>query len=237
MLIDKWNQPTMSRYVFSCQQLCNPEESMNSEFTKEDLDIATGETWDRVKDAQLMRSMLLLDPAYSTSCRSDYSAFIFCGYTKDGTLRIDVGLREKLEPHQLIDQVFAMRMAMKPHLVAIEANGMQILAKWVKDKRKERQQYFKIVEIKTPHNSKELRIKALKSLFKAKKIAISPECVDLLDEFTEFPNSKNDDLMDCVSFVLNESIINLSRFGQGRKPTPVGSGPFKGLRQYRPISN
>lgn len=235
VLIAKWQQPTMTRYVFSCQHLCDPTTSKNTEFTKEDLEYASGEAWEQVKDKPLYRSMLLLDPAYSTSCRSDYSAFCFLGYTESGVLRIDMALREKLEPHQLVDQVFAMRLALKPTLVGIESNGVQIMSKWIKDKRNEKQQFFKIVEIKTPHNSKELRIKALNSLFKSKKIAISPECIDLLQEFKDFPNSSNDDLMDCVSFVLNEALIGLTKSFTCPKQLPAGAPPFKQLPNYRPI--
>ena len=234
LLIQKWNQPTMSRYVFSCQNLCNPEESLNSEFSQEDLEYASKDMWEKYKEKKMVRSMLLLDPAYSTSCRSDYSAFGFLGYTEDGTLKIDIALREKMEPHQLVDQVFAMRLALKPSLVAIEANGIQILSKWIKDKRNEKKQFFKIVEIKTPHNSKDIRIKALKSLFKAKKIAINPECLDLLEEFRDFPHSKNDDLMDMVSFVLDDALQGVNR-NLRLPPTQKVNGPFKMLQNYNPI--
>jgi predicted phage terminase large subunit-like protein len=235
LLIEKWSQPTMTRYVFSCQQLCNPEESMNSEFSKEELDDATGVDWERVKDKKLVRSMLLLDPAYSTSCSSDYSAFTYCGYTDDGTLKIELSLREKVEPDKLVEQVFAMRMAYRPHIVGIESNSTQILGKWIKDKRAEKGQYFKIVEIKTPHNSKILRIRALKALFKTHKIAINPECIDLLNEFKEFPTSKKDDLIDCVSFVLNEALHNPNY--QDKPVVRPKSGPWKSLPGYKPIGS
>jgi len=231
LLVEKFNAPTMTRYEFACQYLCNPEESKNTEFTKEDLEDAIS----RYKQRALVRTMLLVDPAYSISRRSDFSAFIYCGYDCDGLLQVELALKEKMEAEAVVDHIFSLRMAHRPHLVAIEANSTQILAKWVKQKRVEKQQFFKIIELKTPHSAKQLRIKALKSLFKAKKIAINPECIDLLEELRNFPNSEHDDLSDCLSFILNEAIQRVSGHHDKQIEPKRGRGPFRSLPKYRPI--
>ncbi|MFH0897733.1 MAG: hypothetical protein V1850_06795, partial [Candidatus Bathyarchaeota archaeon] len=229
-------EPTMNDYTFSCQFMCNPTISKNTEFTNENLKAAT-DLYDKVCEKPLVRSFLLVDPAYTIKKRSDFTAFIYCGYDADNILQVRMALKEKKDTKDIVDTIFSMQGTFHPGQVGIEANGTQILAKWVRDKRTERQQFFKITEIKTgPAKSKQVRIRALKALFKDGKIAISREFEDLLQEFSDFPFGLHDDLIDCLSFVLDK-VFQKNPPAQVAVPEPIGSGPFSAAKFYKPLGD
>lgn len=234
VLKQKWKEPLMSRYVFSCHYLCNPLINKNVEFSREELQ-RSFDLYDAICDRVLVKTFLFVDPAYSTGRRSDFSAFIYCGYDMANILHVRMAFKEKKEISAVVDTIFSMQRVYKPSIVGIESNSTQILSKWVKDKQNEKGQHFRVTEIKTGTvKTKEQRIRALKSLFKDDKIAISREFTDLIEELSNFPNDlEHDDLIDCLSFILNDK-LQFNKVSALQRDT-TSPGVFSAVPGYRPI--
>jgi predicted phage terminase large subunit-like protein len=146
----------------------------------------------------------LCDPAYSTKKRSDSSAFIVCGFNKDGHLIVKLANKEKMDSKDVVETLFSLQRQWRPRVVGVEANSTQmLLMTYIKEMRKQRGLFFKITEIKTGTKSSKVdRIRKLVPYFKEGKIFIPEEFEDLYDELKSFPKG-HDDLLDALSFIEN----------------------------------
>jgi predicted phage terminase large subunit-like protein len=146
--------------------------------------------------------------------KSDFSAFIVCGFDSNRILHVVEAYRDKLDAKDVVEKIFQLREQYRPRVVAIEANAtQQVLTHWIKDQQTSRGTHFRITEVKNgPKQSKGDRIKALLPYFKGGRIAIPEEFDELYSELSCFPNLKHDDLLDALSFIEKVKLPEMSSY-------------------------
>lgn len=199
--LNKKYASTTDDYSFACQFFNLPTLLENLEFTEEML------TQAKIKpdDMDIVGGLYLtMDPAYSVKKKSDKSAYIVCGFNKDGHLLIKLAHKERMDSRQAVETLFSLQKQWKPRVVGVEANSTQILLmSYIKELRRQQGLFFKITEVKTgTKGSKQDRIRKLLPYFKTGKIYIPEEFEEIYDELRAFPRG-HDDLIDALSFVEN----------------------------------
>jgi predicted phage terminase large subunit-like protein len=205
-LCKKYETNTSGDWFFACQNFNDWRMSKNGVFTADMLEKAKqlAEALGTLEGkTPILDRYLLVDPAYSLNKKSDYSAFILCGFDRAGVLHIMEAFRDKLDAREVVDKIFALRQQYHPRLVGVEANAsQQVLLHWIKERQLDLNIHFRIEGIKTgPKQSKQDRIKALLPYFKSNKIAIPEQFEELHTELACFPSIKHDDLSDALSFI------------------------------------
>jgi len=187
--------------------------------------------WDFNKDYFLyydaapstLRIYTFLDPAISQKQEADYSAIV--------TIWIDPGsnniyvldvFQERVLPWQLIDELFRIVKDFNPLKVWVEVVQFQkMLALEIRNQMRIRNRYFTLEEI-IPRWEKEARIRSiLQPRYSNRMILHTKQMQDLELELLKFPNGKNDDMIDAMSWAI--SMANTVDISQKSVPKPVKS--------------
>jgi len=189
-------------FEFACQYLNEPVDDENADFDR---------NWIR-KAAQedMMQKQLAIyitiDPAMTKSETADYSGFIVNGVDGQGNWNILRAYRRKLNPAELIDEIFFLqsRYGDKMRSMGIEKTQYIVgLKESITSEMMKRGQIFDIVEVNHRGRNKETRIRALTPLMESGRIIFSEYCNDVLEEMLSFPRSKNDDVLDALAYQID----------------------------------
>ena len=97
-------------------------------------------------DKSLLNCYMMIDPANSKKESADYTVIIVIGLGQDDNIYILDILRDKLNPREREDAVFAMHRKYKPMDVVYEKYGMQVDIDWIKDSMARRNYHFHMKE-------------------------------------------------------------------------------------------
>ena len=163
---------------------------------------------------------MFVDPAYTKTADSDYTAIWIIGAGEDNNLYVIDIVRDKLNPREKEDLVFDLHRKYNPQ-VHYESGGTQRDADWLKSAMEDRNYRFPIYEAKCPRSlSKRDRIGRLIRYFAEHKIYFprflyksdwEGKLIDVVDafiqqEYLQFPVSKHDDLLDALSRICDITI-------------------------------
>jgi predicted phage terminase large subunit-like protein len=194
-------------YAFAGQYQQRPSPEGGGMFRKEWI-----QYYDKIHHDQFVKYMFV-DPAYTKTADSDYTAIWIIGAGEDNNLYVIDIVRDKLNPREKEDLVFDLHRKYNPQ-VHYEAGGTQRDADWLKSAMEDRNYRFPIYEAKCPRSlSKRDRIGRLIRYFAEHKIYFprflyksdwEGKLVDVVDafvqqEYLQFPVSKHDDLLDALS--------------------------------------
>lgn len=206
----------MGPSIFAAQMLCNPTADIVDGFKAEWLRYYKNAPWDERLDKTIY---LLVDPAHSRKERdtkSDYTVFAVLGLGPDANYYLLDLVRDRLNLTDRTDKLFDLVRTWRPNLVGYERYGAQSDIQHMDEEMERRRHRFEIHELKG-RVKKEDRIRRLIPVMERGRFYIPEDLIyrdvqgekrDLIKEFIQeelvhFPLSKHDDMLDCVSRILD----------------------------------
>ncbi|MDR2604267.1 MAG: hypothetical protein LBC55_02820 [Desulfovibrio sp.] len=204
----------MGPFVYACQMLQNPLADKAQGFVPE---------WFRtlpdVPDASRMNRYITVDPASSKKQHSDYTAMWVIGLHNDNNYSILDGIRDRLNLAERARALFDLHRKHRPVAVGYEHYGMQADIEHLHYLMEHHNYRFTVIPL-GGSMSKTDRIRRLVPHFEQGRIffpnrlltlrADNTSC-DLTNEFLEheysaFPVSSHDDMLDCLSRILDPEL-------------------------------
>jgi predicted phage terminase large subunit-like protein len=196
---------SMGNYLFSCNYLNNPVDKEHAKF-KQDwikywVDVAKSPK-DVVKpNLYDMNIYTTVDPAISERIEGDFSGIITVGVDSDNNKFILETKRLKVNPFELINEIFEVYSRFKSLVVGIEMSVFQKTLKyWMMQEMQKRNIYLPIMELKSEQKSKEYRISGLQPMFEFGSMYLNKSMRELEDELLTFPVMRHDDLIDPLAY-------------------------------------
>lgn len=205
----------MGPYVFACQMLQNPLQDGKQSFKKEWL-----QYWlpsdEHIKN---MNVAVYVDPANAKKKDNDYTVMWVIGRGDDGNYYIIDGLRDRLNLTERTEKLFSFVRQYRPVFTAYEKYSIQADIDHIRNEMKIKNFHFPITEV-AGNMAKEDRIRRIIPMFESGNIFIPSvmtyrDCEgawrDMVKEFVEeeytvFPVSKHDDMLDCLSRIVDAPI-------------------------------
>lgn len=189
-------------YEFSSQYMNNPTDDENSDFKRD---------WIRIEplfklEATPLTIYITIDPAMTKSETADYSGFIVNGVDQNGQWRILRAYRKRLDPAELIDEIFFLHglYSSRFRRMGIEKTAYTVgLRQSIQNEMIRRKRFFDIVEVEHKQRTKETRIRALVPRFDGGRIILSDYCQDLVEELLAFPRGEHEDTLDACAYQLD----------------------------------
>jgi predicted phage terminase large subunit-like protein len=144
---------------------------------------------------------MVVDPAFTKSKHSDYSAIVCATKVNDKYYILDYS-HKKLTPDELVNEIFRMWKKWKPDDVGIESFAAQnTIGYWLLEKASLEGLPFTYREIRQS-GDKEAKIKRLEPYLRNGKVYMKSHMTELQAEFLQFPQGDHDDLIDAVQMLL-----------------------------------
>lgn len=188
-------------YEFSAQYLNNPVPDDDAVFKR---------TWFHYYDETELRGrplnkFIAVDPAISLEKEADYTAIVTVGIDHFHNWYILDIFRDRVTPHQLIDQLYVAYERWHPIEIAIENVAFQkVLQYSLNEEGRKRRKYLPVVEVKPEQRTKDERIRGLQPLYANGVVLHHKDLVynDYLeDELSRFPRGQHDDIIDALSYL------------------------------------
>lgn len=209
-------------YVFACQYLQNPvaddAQGFKTDWLRwyENQPTAIGQMNGPPRG---MNIFLLVDPAGEKKKENDYTVMAVIGLGPDGNYYLLDGIRDRLNLTERTDRVFELQRKWKPIKTVYEKYGLQSDIEHIQYVQNHANYRFEIVPIggQIPKND---RIRKLIPVFEQGRFYMPRRLmfVDregkardfvaelLRDEFSAFPVAVHDDMMDCLSRIVDSSL-------------------------------
>lgn len=220
VLIEKealqFKRKAMGPYTFACQMLLNPVADENQGFKRDWIKYHQG------TDGAGMNKYILVDPANEKKKSNDYTVFAVVGLGSDENYYLLDLVRDRLNLLQRCETLFSLHRKWRPITVGYEHYGMMADIQYMKERMSKENYHFNIMEMggRIPKND---RIKTLvplfaqgrwflpNSLFKTDYEGKTHDLVDVFinEEFTGFPVSVHDDMLDAMARITDESLSAL----------------------------
>lgn len=202
----KFLRTKMGPVLFSCWFLNNPIAEEAADFKRDQVKFYVGGT------PHPSSLYLAVDPAMSLGKDADYSAGVVGGMFSDRRIRIVDYFKKRLQPSELIEEIFRMVEKWRLTRVGVESFMFQkTLHSFIKEKMREKKKFFSVDELGRRNTgrgenilSKEARIRLLQPYFEQGLIEIRSDMTDFVDELLSFPRGKNDDLIDAAAWLLQK---------------------------------
>lgn len=190
-------------YDFSTQYLNDPVPEEDAVFKKywfsyyEDDDIK----------GKKLNKFVMIDPAISTEKGADYTAIVTIGVDEFRNIFILNIKRERLNPYELIAEIFWTYEQWYPLEIGIEEVAFQKTLRYtINEEMQKRRIYLPMRPLKPGDRTKDQRIRGLQPLYGNKKIfhhRIHSETSFLEDELLRFPRGRFDDIIDALAYGLD----------------------------------
>ena len=209
---------TQGSYLYSCQYLNDPVSREDAEFKQEDFRYYEPKDIDNMP----LNVFMAVDPAISQRDSGDFTAIVVGGFDGAGNLYILDIFRQRVNPGQLVNQIFLMADQWMPRLLGIETTVFQqVLAYNLRDEMKVRGRYLPMIELRRDTaESKENRIRALVPRYLTHNVyhpKSHPHLSDMEMELVRFPRGKHDDIIDATSDLLQMAFTPKKRKMTQRK--------------------
>lgn len=189
-------------YEFSSQYMNNPTDDENADFKRE---------WVHIDELYKLEAAPLavyvtIDPAMTKSETADYTGVVVNGVDETGQWRILRAYRKRLDPAELIDEIFFLQglYASRLRRMGIEKTAYTVgLRQSIQNEMIRRKRFFDIVEVEHKQRTKETRIRALVPRFESGRIVMSEYASDLVEELLAFPRAEHEDTLDALAYQLD----------------------------------
>ena len=214
-------------YTFGAQMLQNPTAERTQGFLPEWFKTVP----DNLSTASMHR-YIVVDPAGERKAHSDYTVLWVVGLGQDGNYYVIDGIRDRLNLTARADRLFDLHRRHSPLGVGYEKYGQQADIEHITD-RMAREGYFFPITPLGGAVAKNDRIRKLVPLFEQGRIFFRATIgmVDaegrarnltddfVRDEFTQFPVSRHDDMLDCLARILEPALgaVFPAALGQGHR--------------------
>lgn len=230
----------MGPFVFACQMLQDPLADKAQGFS--------AEWWRRLPgdapEAGGMNRYIVVDPASEKKKGSDYTSMWVVGLNTDGNYYVLDGVHDRLNLAERARALFALHRKWQPRLVGYERYGMQADIDHIRLEMERENYRFPLVEL-GGRMAKADRIRRLVPVFeqgrlffpnRLLKLSQEQTAYDLTEDFYRqeyltFPVSSHDDMLDCLSRIVDPALGAVF-------PRQPGSVPHRSLpRRARQTSN
>ena len=159
------------------------------------------ETVNKLRDCP---SLMSVDPAFRLKQTNDYSGICVTRTSTENHVYVMEAIKKKMNPKNLVDEIFRLYTIYKPYRVLVETVAAQILlVNLLQEEMLKRNQFFTIQEVKPSTNeTKAARIRGLIPHYANGRIFHREGMKELENELTEFPRSTHDDISDCLSYMI-----------------------------------
>lgn len=246
----------MGSYVFYSQMLQNPMADKAMGFKNEWLMF-----YNQLRRADKWNYYIIVDPASDKKKTSDYTVMWVIGLGIDNNYYIVDGIRDRINLTERTTRLFDLVRKWQPLNVGYEKYGMMSDIEHIKYVQEQEGYRFSIVEL-AGSMPKPDRIRRLVPLFEQRRVYfpnrllfISQEgkAVDLIrelltDEYETFPVCTHDDMLDCMSRIVDEDLgvkfpkkSDVLPLGMPNKaeeiPDPFNLNKVRTVEDVRPVGN
>lgn len=201
-------------YTFGTQMLQDPVADKAMGFKEEWLKF-----YEVLSDTSKWNKYLLVDPASKKKSTSDYTVMLVIGLAPDQNYYLIDGIRDRLNLTQRARKIFDLHRAHNPTGVGYEEYGMQSDIEHIQYVQEQENYRFNITPL-GGGMAKEDRIRRLVPPFEQFRVWLPKSLgfvnyegrrVDLVrsfidDEFTSFPVSVHDDMLDCMARIVEPNL-------------------------------
>lgn len=209
----------MGAYVFACQMLQNPLADNAMGFKKEWFQTLPSDSTLKAGFAADMNRYVLVDPASSKKEGSDYTSMWVVGLNHDGFYYVLDGVHDRLALHERAEALFCLHRKHRPLAVGYEQYGIQADIEHIKYRMEQENYRFPIVAL-GGSMAKTDRIRRLVPVFEQGRMwfphrlpvmkadrTVSDLVQDFYrNEYLNFPVAEHDDMLDCLSRVLDPKL-------------------------------
>lgn len=190
----------MSPLFFSGQMMNDPLADDLVEFKREWI-VKFERTPEVLRTLQEAPKVLSIDPAFRLNQTNDFSGLVVTARGKDGFIYVLEAKQLKVNPAQLIDEIFRLVAAYKPTKVLVETVAAQVMMlDLLRNKMRETGTFFTVIETKTSTNeTKAMRIRGLIPFYANGQILHAQGLADLEAQLLEFPRGIHDDIVDALA--------------------------------------
>ena len=207
----------MGAYVFACQMLQNPLADNAMGFKKEWFQTLPSDT--KSSFGQSMNRYILVDPASSKKEGSDYTSMWVIGLNYDGFYYVLDGVHDRLALHERAEALFSLHRKHRPLAVGYEQYGIQADIEHIKYRMEHENYRFSIIAL-GGQMAKTDRIRRLVPIFEQGRMWFPHKLVTMKtdrtvsdivqdfykNEFLNFPVAEHDDMLDCLSRILDSKL-------------------------------
>lgn len=210
-------------YAFAGQYMQSPVPMESGE-----INIADVQYYDPVDenfDYGSMNAYILCDPANEKKKTSDYTAFIVVGLAPDNNFYVLDMIMDRLDPTERVDTLFQLHRKWnktfgKPPMVGYEKYGMMTDTHYLKERQKQENYRFSLIELGGNKMSKEARIRSFIPNIRQRRLYLPVNLMytdkrgfsrDLVEELVQsqmrtFPVSKYDDMLDALARINDDDL-------------------------------
>lgn len=208
---------SMGSYSYAGQFLQEPVPRGGGEFKAEFMQYYASKSLDPTSG----NIYITVDPANSKKKTSDYTAMCVWLLGRDQNYYLIDGVRERLNPTERIDRLFALhrkwnKLSGRPPHVGYERYGMMADTHYIEKKQEEESYRFPLQEVRSAV-AKEERIRRLIPVMERKQIWLPNDLlytdsqglpaslmhVIVAEEFLVFPFGRHDDFIDAMSMIFD----------------------------------
>lgn len=144
---------------------------------------------------------VILDPSFSKNATSDDTGISIIWVDSRNFWYVKA-YKIKLNPKELVDQLFSLWHLYKPKKIGIEKFAFtEGLKPYLEEEMRRRNTFLPMVELSHNQTHKNTRIQGLLSYYESHSIFhIENECVDLENQLLRFPQAEHDDVMDSLAY-------------------------------------
>jgi predicted phage terminase large subunit-like protein len=201
-------------YVYGCQMLQNPLADVTMGFKIDWLQF-----YNSLKNYDGWNFYILVDPAGEKKRTNDYTVIVVIGLAPDGNYYLVDGIRDRLNLTERTKTLFSMVRKWKPKRIGYEKYGKDSDIEHI-EYVQEQEGYRFNIEPLGGSMAKSDRIRRLVPIFEQGRFYLphslifvtsegkGADFIKLLidEEYTSFPVSAHDDMMDCISRIVEEDL-------------------------------
>lgn len=148
-------------------------------------------------------TFIFIDPAISQQEGADFTAYVVVHVDSDDYWYIEAAKRQRINATQTIEMIFDLYNQYKPMAIGVEIVAyQQALLHFLDEEMKRRSTVIPVTGIRRgPDKTKEQRILSLVPRFEWGRIYLNQGLIDLEDEYSKFPRSRFDDLLDALASI------------------------------------
>lgn len=147
-------------------------------------------------------AIMSVDPAFRQKQTNDFSGVVVTKKASNGLIYVLEAKQLKVNPKQLVDEIFRLVSIYRPSKVLIETVAAQIiLLDLLRNKMRETETFFTIQETKTSTTeTKVMRIRGLIPYYANGQILHAQGLNELESQLLEFPRGAHDDIVDALAY-------------------------------------
>lgn len=213
---------TLGSYIFANQYL-------NEIIPSEDQDFKA--SWIKYYEElpSKVHTFAFIDPAISQEKQADYTAAVVVHVSTDGYWYVETARRFKITATETVNLIFELTNKFKPMCIGIEDVAYQkALMHFLGEEMRRRGTVAPVKGInRGPDKTKETRIRSLVPRFEWGRIFLNRGLTDLEDEYSKFPRSQYDDLMDALASIEEIAFNPTKEREVERVPRPIDGGVYE----------